>query len=329
MPVRVSPRSDDVRPGPPVAAAAVARGRVARASIRCAAADRRRSGSGSASPVELDEAARSVRPCRLAIAVSVSPRLDDDRRSAARATRPRTGPRPTMTAMPPIRSEEPGSLQWIGPPRCSAVRTARSPHARADARSDRRGVKVPTRGRQGYFGTVVWSGAVMWSGEGPGHDGESSSRNSLIYCVRSRVREHCAPSHTLGGSCWSSVPTRRTRGSTREPMPGGGTTGGSYFGCHQHEAAARSGRPLRASDPALESEDARVHLRRAQRDPHHRPGPDGQPPRRMPSSSCARPCAAARASSSSARRSRHRKRSPRRRSGPASTTSTPAGSAAC
>ena len=62
-------------------------------------------------------------------------------------------------------------------------------------------------------------------------------------------------------------------------MSGGGTNRRFFFGCHQHEAAARSGRPLRASDPPLESEDARVHLRRAERDPHHRPGADRVAPR--------------------------------------------------
>ena len=62
-------------------------------------------------------------------------------------------------------------------------------------------------------------------------------------------------------------------------MSGGGTNRRFFFGCHQHEAAARSGRPLRASDPPLEPEDARVHLRRAERDPHHRPGADRVAPR--------------------------------------------------
>src|SRR5438132_5461190 len=38
------------------------------------------------------------------------------------------------------------------------------------------------------------------------------------------------------------------------------------FGEYHHERAARSGRPLRAPDQALESEDEGIHLRRAQRD---------------------------------------------------------------
>ena len=52
-----------------------------------------------------------------------------------------------------------------------------------------------------------------------------------------------------------------------------------------------------------------VHLRRAQRDPHHRPGPDGLAAGRCPRRSCARRSAAATASSSSAPRSRRRRRS--------------------
>ena len=39
-------------------------------------------------------------------------------------------------------------------------------------------------------------------------------------------------------------------------------------------AAARGRSPLRPPDPPLESQDAPVHLRGAQRDPHHRPRPD-------------------------------------------------------
>ena len=41
--------------------------------------------------------------------------------------------------------------------------------------------------------------------------------------------------------------------------------------------APRRGRPLRPPDEALEPEDAPVHLRRAQRHPHHRPRPDRAP----------------------------------------------------
>src|SRR5579883_2770545 len=40
--------------------------------------------------------------------------------------------------------------------------------------------------------------------------------------------------------------------------------------CRNYEAIARSGRPLRAPDPPLESEDASIHLHRAQRHSHSR-----------------------------------------------------------
>ncbi len=44
------------------------------------------------------------------------------------------------------------------------------------------------------------------------------------------------------------------------------------------DAPAAGGRcPLRAPDSPLEPQDEALHLRRAQRHPHHRPGPDGQP----------------------------------------------------
>ena len=47
------------------------------------------------------------------------------------------------------------------------------------------------------------------------------------------------------------------------------------------DAAAAGGRsPLRPPDPPLESQDAPVHLCRAQRDPHHRPRPDRPAPGR-------------------------------------------------
>src|SRR5204862_2294741 len=44
-------------------------------------------------------------------------------------------------------------------------------------------------------------------------------------------------------------------------------------------AAARSRCPLRPPDAPLESQDAPLHLRGAQRDPHHRSRPDRQAPR--------------------------------------------------
>ena len=60
----------------------------------------------------------------------------------------------------------------------------------------------------------------------------------------------------------------------------GGTTAGGHRSAHRLDAPAPGGRrPLRPPDAPLEPEDAPVHLRGAQRDPHHRPRPDGQAPR--------------------------------------------------
>src|ERR1700722_10584710 len=49
-----------------------------------------------------------------------------------------------------------------------------------------------------------------------------------------------------------------------------------FIGYYYHEGVARSGRPLRASDQALESQDEGIHLWRAQRDLHHRPAEDAE-----------------------------------------------------
>ena len=78
----------------------------------------------------------------------------------------------------------------------------------------------------------------------------------------------------------------------------------------QHSGPARCGPALRSPDQALESQDEALHLRRAQRDLHHRPRPRrlDRPAARRGSSSTTRSRAAAR-SCSSAPRSRRRSRS--------------------
>src|ERR1700722_3830241 len=48
------------------------------------------------------------------------------------------------------------------------------------------------------------------------------------------------------------------------------------IGYYHHEGVARSGSSLRASDEALESQDEGIHLRRAQRDLHHRFAEDAE-----------------------------------------------------
>ena len=93
-----------------------------------------------------------------------------------------------------------------------------------------------------------------------------------------------------------------------------------------HAAVARSRRPLRPPDPPLEPEDGAVHLRRAQRHPHHRPVADGAAAARALEGARRSPPAAG--SCSSAPSARRRSRSPRRRAAAPSTTSTTAGWAA-
>src|ERR1700722_19951588 len=48
------------------------------------------------------------------------------------------------------------------------------------------------------------------------------------------------------------------------------------IGYYHHEGVARSWSSLRASDQALESQDEGIHLRRAQRDLHHRFAEDAE-----------------------------------------------------
>src|SRR5580692_9450510 len=49
-----------------------------------------------------------------------------------------------------------------------------------------------------------------------------------------------------------------------------------FIGYYHYEGVARSGSSLRASDEALESQDEGIHLRRAQRDLHHRSAEDAE-----------------------------------------------------
>ena len=153
-----------------------------------------------------------------------------------------------------------------------------------------------------YFGTVVCGPVPRWAGAG------STGRSDIL-------RRACASAHGM-----SHFTRSRSRGRRcpRERVDPGADIGRrnnrrySALGCHQHEAAARSGRPLRAPDPALESEDARLHLQRAQRDPHHRPRADGHAPRRRPRVRARDDSPWRERSSSSAPRSRPRSASRRR-----------------
>ena len=92
--------------------------------------------------------------------------------------------------------------------------------------------------------------------------------------------------------------------------------------------AARRRRPLRPPDQALEPEDAPVHLRRAQRHPHHRPRPDGAPLQARVQLRRRDGRAAAATSCWSAPSARRRRSSRKRRRARAATSSSTAGSAA-
>src|SRR5690606_15574573 len=79
---------------------------------------------------------------------------------------------------------------------------------------------------------------------------------------------------------WRNQPEgrdERNRDDHPERDPGFRAGGGRcHGGPALHARDARGGRALRASDPALESEDAALHLRSPQRHPHHRPAADGR-----------------------------------------------------
>ena len=142
-------------------------------------------------------------------------------------------------------------------------------------------------------GTSVRYGADRWRSRRWSDIGRAIGVRIRVRIVLRAAREPASdvPSHTPGdpavGGALASREGRPGSRSRAEEQPE------VHSGCRQHEAAARSGRPLRAPDPSLEPEDARLHLRRAQRDPHHRPGPDGHAASTPPSSSFARRCGAA------------------------------------
>ncbi len=157
-----------------------------------------------------------------------------------------------------------------------------------------------------------------------------------------------SPRHVRGGQSRPSPAGRRNGAHTRTPARTGRCPGPAELRRHQapvggprriqpqeaasahrvHAPAPRGRRPLRTPDPSLEPEDEALHLRGAQRDPHHRPGPDASSASTRRSSSSRRPSRAATTCSSWARRSRRRSRSCRRPSAPASRSSPSAGSAA-
>ena len=161
--------------------------------------------------------------------------------------------------------------------------------------------------------------------------GPSKDRNP--HAPHAQTATRCArPSLTRG--------TGAGRGRRAEAQPKGSATMTTDRDDRPRSAAAprrlpappplapRRRRPLRPPDQALEPEDAPVHLRRAQRHPHHRPRPDGAPLRARVQLRRRRPSAAAATCSWSAPSARRRRSSRRRRRARAATSSSTAGSAA-
>ena len=82
------------------------------------------------------------------------------------------------------------------------------------------------------------------------------------------------PTHThiVSSVAGCSVPSGA---GWRPRMCGGPTRQGDHDdGQRVHATDAGGGSPLRTPDPLLEPQDVRVHLRRAQQDPHHQPRED-------------------------------------------------------
>ena len=114
----------------------------------------------------------------------------------------------------------------------------------------------------------------------PGH--ERGMRPCITHARRSP--RGC---RTAGVSASRTV--RGPRGTRRSTEPGGPRP----HAVRLDAPAAGGRRPLRPPDAPLEPQDAPVHLRGAQRDPHHRPRPDRQPPRRRARRSSPTPSPAA------------------------------------
>ena len=206
--------------------------------------------------------------------------------------------------------------------RVSLVRSSRRPAAdQADA------------GRRSWIGS-----RGLGSDSRPGPAGGPVLHSRPVRDPRGPSRRTARATQVGDGAHTRTVPTGTVPApspTAHGPVPGDGVRGGTNRQEVAHRAvrfdaaAARGRSPLRPPDAPLESQDAPVHLRGAQRDPHHRPRPDRRSAWTSPSSPSARPSPAASWSCSSGPRSRPRSRSPRRRPAPACRTSTSAGSAAC
>ncbi len=149
----------------------------------------------------------------------------------------------------------------------------------------------------------------------PAHNG--SERSRAVHHTRVPLPAGVPRDHLVAG-------LRITRLAEAEP-----NRRSTPHAVHLDAPAAGSRCPLRAPDSPLESQDEALHLRGAQRHPHHRPGADGPAAWRRPSTSSPRRSPTATTCSSWAPRSRPRSPSPRRLRVPRCPMSTTAGWAAC
>ena len=196
------------------------------------------------------------------------------------------------------------------PPRARAPVPARPP-ARFAPSGHRRGAELRIRAA-----ARTWPRRSSW----PGAPEDAPRRLS----VRIGPSKDQPTPASANGSCPAPLGSRAAQPGEPTPDQRGASNGRSR---HQGAAAGRS--PLRPPDAPLEPEHAPLHLRRARRDPHHRPAADRGAARRRPPLRRRAARAGAARSSSSAPRSRPATPS---RSGPTAArcpTSTCAGWAGC
>ena len=190
---------------------------------------------------------------------------------------------------------------------------------------------------------VCWNGCGANAGAGRRRVGRAAARPVRSRPVLHSRRGPGPPSHADQNRPRHAAGAELTRGPSRpgrcRPRPAGPRRQRlaeertdqevAHRAVRLDAAAARSRSPLRPPDPPLEPQDAPVHLRRAQRDPHHRPRPDRPAPGRRPR---VRPRDRRPRRPGPVRR--HQEAGPgadrpRRPPGPTCPTSTSAGSAAC
>ena len=181
-----------------------------------------------------------------------------------RVTARRIGRAATAVAVRPGRRASPGrpALRHHPATRCRPVRSASvGPTGPTDAvPTSRAAAEPPAR-------PVLHSRPVR--GMTPSHQTQPPAPHGVEHTRGPFRPGRCRQGHRPAGP--------RRRGPRRKEP-----TGGRHRAVRFDAATARGRSPLRPPDPALEPQDEAVHLRGAQRDPHHRPGPDRPAPRRRP-----------------------------------------------